>query len=1292
MVDFQKVIEKELVEIDHRRSARKQPQNHSPVGETWQEKCHDKRLFGICISGGGIRSATFALGVLQGLAKKGLLQSADYVSTVSGGGYIGSWLQRILKDPINPSSGNAGEGNSSSPDQLYEPLIRDVPGRASEDPITFLRKYSNYLAPRRGFSLDTLLIPVIWSRNTILNQLIIVAAFLAALLVAFWPGRIFLSVIRQGQSPWFLVALAFVAGCVAVLFMATHLKRIAMSIPGVAKEKEPSGTAREAGFAEYRAGKGTGYVGWFLVFPIFLGVLATMFVVYGSGAGPETAAKAALSGPARKEVVSATIAFGGNTVANVNSPPQSNKAGGSYTVTASASEQRGTGTSTTTTVTVSSTNKRPNAALKVECEKGSPAPSGECEKGPAPLTVLASTAGSSDANATITDSEIDFGDDNPPVRSTEARYVYTTPGTYTITGTVTNNLGVSASVSKTVKVESDQAASTFLSRFPRLWNAIEFVLFFLLFLVLQERGGFRTRFVMEKRRERWSERQRTLAAWAHTIWMSATCAGLTLLLARLITDLVWHWRPRGAFGSQLAMAYAPPLYVLALTAGVGLQIGLMGRDFPDACREWLARAGTLFWMASALWAGYFTLAVLVPYWIAHAYTAQYGGRSLGSVVVAWLGATVASVFAGKSPKTSGAQSPGSEPGKAANQKPSALLDFIARYGALVAIGGFLVLLAFAAQWLLHLASATGCECNLAGLGINQLAQQYWYPFKAGADTCWYWPLGLTGGAAVIFLVLSWRVNINEFSMHDFYKNRLVRCYLGARSGKSEKKRRRPDWFTGFDPADDFPLSALRWPEEGTKSQSNVPAYHPRAPYPILNATVNVTAGTDLATQERKGLSWIFTPWYSGFSPSRSLQDRVDRIHGAGVEKEAATTQAEEQGKTYAPTDQLGGGIKLGTAMAISGAAANPNWGYHSAPQTAFLLTLFNVRLGWWMGNPTDDKAFRRPGPGVALKWLFYELLGLVDESSAYLNLSDGGHFENLGFYELARRRCRYIIAIDGEADKDYRFEGLGGAVRKCRDDFGIDIVINPRPIRLKDDLNGVHCAVGRIYYPDAHAEPGWLLYIKSSVTGDEPADVEEYRRENPDFPQQSTLDQFFSESQFESYRMLGFHVLNTVLDRYDPKLDMDETFERLAARWEVPPQAPEGVFTKQAEAYSRLMDRVAKDDILAKLSSQMGQGFPAETPEEKRKQFYFWLDLIQLMEDIFVDLNLADKNMWDHPRYAGWKRLFTYWAGQKGLQEVWDDRGQTENTKAKGQRQNYGKAFRYFLDDLITEAKNPGNP
>ena len=114
-------------------------------------------------------------------------------------------------------------------------------------------------------------------------------------------------------------------------------------------------------------------------------------------------------------------------------------------------------------------------------------------------------------------------------------------------------------------------------------------------------------------------------------------------------------------------------------------------------------------------------------------------------------------------------------------------------------------------------------------------------------------------------------------------------------------------------------------------------------------------------------------------------------------------------------------------------------GYHSSPPAAFLMTMFNARLGWWMGNPRDKQNWLRSSPRRGLLYLLNELFGLTNDRTHFVNLSDGGHFENLGIYELVRRRCRYIIACDAEQDAALTFSGLGNAIRKCRTDLGVEI-------------------------------------------------------------------------------------------------------------------------------------------------------------------------------------------------------------------------------------------------------------
>ena len=104
--------------------------------------------------------------------------------------------------------------------------------------------------------------------------------------------------------------------------------------------------------------------------------------------------------------------------------------------------------------------------------------------------------------------------------------------------------------------------------------------------------------------------------------------------------------------------------------------------------------------------------------------------------------------------------------------------------------------------------------------------------------------------------------------------------------------------------------------------------------------------------------------------------------------------------------------------------------------------MFNVRLGWWLGNPRARYTWRYSSPRIGLAYMLGELFGITSTSSNYVSLSDGGHFENLGIYELVRRRCRYIIVGDAEQDGDFTFGGLGSAIRRCRADFGVEIDID----------------------------------------------------------------------------------------------------------------------------------------------------------------------------------------------------------------------------------------------------------
>jgi hypothetical protein len=177
-------------------------------------------------------------------------------------------------------------------------------------------------------------------------------------------------------------------------------------------------------------------------------------------------------------------------------------------------------------------------------------------------------------------------------------------------------------------------------------------------------------------------------------------------------------------------------------------------------------------------------------------------------------------------------------------------------------------------------------------------------------------------------------------------------------------------------------------------------------------------------------------------------------------------------------------------------------------------------------------------------------MGKTTNRCKYVNLSDGGHFENLGLYEMVLRRCHYIVVSDAGEDPECSFADLGEAVRKIRIDFGIPIDFEPMTIYPRSAIKalksarqkGHNCAIGRIRYsvvdPEVNgnkAPDGVIVYIKPACYGEEPRDIYEYFKRNETFPHESTSDQFFSESQFESYRMLGAYTMEKLCK--DRKVD-----------------------------------------------------------------------------------------------------------------------------------------------------------
>jgi len=550
------------------------------------------------------------------------------------------------------------------------------------------------------------------------------------------------------------------------------------------------------------------------------------------------------------------------------------------------------------------------------------------------------------------------------------------------------------------------------------------------------------------------------------------------------------------------LTFGTPALVGMMMLAAVVHIGLMGRGMDDAHREWWARLGAWLLIDMAAWFSLFLLAIYGPGWLGLLWgwkATIVNGHSLTFTgVLTWAAATLYGVLFGKSEHTS----------NVLRDAPSTkkILEYVARIAPYIFILGFLILLSLLAAFIAAALAGNPGEFLVGASDTDTPGVVYvWLIFLAAAG------------------ILSCRVDVNEFSMHHLYRNRLVRCYLGA-----SVPDRQGQPFTGFSDEDDVSLADL---------QISPSADDPKdaRPIPILNASLNVVRGEELALQTRKARSFAFTPLYSGFTREVAQQTEWKSHYAATLE--AGSHQPEYEG-----------GITLGTAVAISGAAASPNMGSHSSPSLAFLMTLFDVRLGWWLGNPARDEEtaspsalhrlrqmllgpratpWKRGSPSLGFYWLLRELLGSTSDTSNFVYLSDGGHFENLALYELVRRHCRLIVICDASCDPGYAFGDLHNAMERCRTDFGVEIEIDPTSLKpskpfAEGGLSSAHFAFGKIHYGTGRdADDGILLYVKPAVVTGDPGDVLGYPFVNRHFPHNTTANQWFDEAYFENYRALG---------------------------------------------------------------------------------------------------------------------------------------------------------------------------
>jgi hypothetical protein len=364
-----------------------------------------------------------------------------------------------------------------------------------------------------------------------------------------------------------------------------------------------------------------------------------------------------------------------------------------------------------------------------------------------------------------------------------------------------------------------------------------------------------------------------------------------------------------------------------------------------------------------------------------------------------------------------------------------------------------------------------------------------------------------GALAVIttaaLLYSTFILNINFASPHAFYRDRLARTYLTrAVDGDAAVQRCDPQPLSGMNPFG-------------------------KAPYHLVNCAVNIPGCKDPNLRGRNADFFLFSKHFCG-SPTTGMDSTAN-------------------------WEKMDWHLDLGTAMAISGAAAAPNMGTLTSVRYKFWLALLNIRLGYWLRRPSAGHTglLARFRPPTGWYYFLLELTGAMSEKTRYLNLSDGGHIENLGVYELLRRRCKFVVAVDGEADPQRSFGGLLTLTQLAKIDLGVTIEPDLADLRMeRDGLGRAHFGLSRIDYPDG--SHGLLLYVKSSLTGNESEFLRKYRVDNPDFPHQSTAKQLFSETQFEAYRALGEHIATDLfrpdlVGEWNSAIGVQEWFRRLAS-------------------------------------------------------------------------------------------------------------------------------------------------
>lgn len=582
----------------------------------------------------------------------------------------------------------------------------------------------------------------------------------------------------------------------------------------------------------------------------------------------------------------------------------------------------------------------------------------------------------------------------------------------------------------------------------------------------------------------------------------------------------------------------------------------------------------LSWMLAAI-AALFILGVLdrLAWWFA------FGEAWNWRVTQTVAGIVAASLLVARLTATATAREVSAENG-AASTGANSTISWVGALGMLV---GFVLLalwVGVAYQWVLGALFPVGLETTGS--------------FRAAA---WTGAVTFIVLALYLYLTGSGAGFVNQSSLHMFYRARLARSYLGASNSARftpESEGSRP-----YHPLDAVP-EHLRSEGANRKTVFDVDPgdlvtlanYRPHeggGPVHIVNMTLNQTVDPagGLFNQDRKGEYLSVTT--GGWS--------------------RLGTRAWRHEPAFAGDD-------LATWIAVSGAAAAPGLGAQTSKGLALLCFLAGVRLGFWW----DSLAGHRHAATAKYKLFLHEMLAnFPGARGRYWFLSDGGHFDNTGAYALLRERAQLIVLADCGADPDYDFKDIENLVRKARIDLQTDIqflrptdAVNGRPdlqrfgtLRDLADPGGNEClAIASVHYPTADGQraaqdqpaDGYLVLVKPNIFHGLPVDILRYKQDNSKFPQETTTDQFFSESQWESYYRLGAKLGESITPEFLNMLSQPMDASLFVA--DLPPavapsQTPEGSDKEIAVAAAAAVTAVREIPLRREPRLRRGLGFTA---------------------------------------------------------------------------------------------------